>query len=171
MLARTLTPLALLAALGSASCDSGSLFDPSLTLGLFVDVTAEPNPAVATSAAGETFMVGDETVEFEWKTSFRIISAIDEDQVQATITSLALLVRQATGGIIIVPPPGQEERFRYDTRTDGNIIPPATSKASEFDVWYTLPNQGREAVMTVTVGYINDSGLTRSETVTLRVAP
>lgn len=171
MFPRSWSPIALLAALMLTSCDSGNLFDPSLTLGVIVDVTAEPDPTIATSAAGETFMVGDEIVEFDWKTSFRLVSTIDEDQVQTTITSLGLLVQQATGGIIIIPPPGQVESFRFDTRTNGNIIAPGSSKVSEFDLWYSLPNGGREAVLTVSVTYINDSGLTRAETAQLRVAP
>ncbi len=171
MVRKVWTVVALASTLGLASCDSNNLFDPTRTLSVFVELSADPDVVNAASAAGETFMVGDDTVEFDWKTSFRLVSSLSEDQPQATLTALALLVQQATGGIIISPPPGQAETFRFDTRTDGNIITPGTDKISEFDVWYTLPNEGREAVITVTASYINDAGLTRTDNVTVRVAP
>ena len=171
MVRKVWTVVALASTLALSGCGSNNLFDPTRMLSVFVELSVEPDVVNATSATGETFTIGEETVEFAWKTSFQVISSLSDEQPQATISALALLVQQATGGIIISPVPGQAESFRFDTRTDGNIITPGSSKVTEFDVWYTLPNQGREAVITVTVSYINDSGLTRTENITVRVAP
>jgi hypothetical protein len=86
------------------------------------------------------------------------------------IAILAVNVQQATGGIVVAPAAPDDERFRFTPRPQANRIESGGEAVVEFDLWYLLPNGGREALVTLSASFDTPAGLTTS-TVDVRVAP
>ncbi len=89
------------------------------------------------------------------------------------ITAINLTVQQATGGIVITPSGGDQVYFKFNSSAVTNHINANGSADVGFDVWYDLPNGGREAL--VTVGFTFSTGRRRqytySDTLQVKVAP
>lgn len=177
-------------ALGSAAilsaCQSPTDPDDSLKVDDFLVVTADP--AVATAEAstdGRTYRVArnelpDEILPFDWKTSFVIHvtlndQADDDDYLTfpVTLSTVAVKVNQASGGIITPPTGGEVEHSDYVvTQSSGNAFSGInTSHTMTFDVWYDLPSLRKEAVIALTLTFVDDDGVTFSKVFELKVAP
>ncbi len=168
--------LAPIAALSMTACGESSPTAPTTTTttattGATVTLLAAPDPAIAEPSAGVTYIENDQVLEFQWKTTFAIIVRLNEGQVATNVNSLSLVLQQASGGILIAPVTGETVRFRFDTRVPGNRLEPAGEVVVEFDLFYTLPNQGKEALITVILALVNDSSVTTTDNIQLRVAP
>ena len=169
--------LAPIAALSMIACGEDSPTAPTptttttVTTGETVTLLAAPDPAIAEPSAGVTYIENDQALEFQWKTTFAIIVRLNEGQVATNVNSLSIVLQQASGGILIAPVTGETVRFRFDTRVPGNRLEPAGEIVVEFDLFYTLPNQGKEALITVNLVLVNDSSVTTAENIQLRVAP
>ena len=88
------------------------------------------------------------------------------------ITSLSYVLQQAAGGIIIIPPSGQGEIYQGVVSTPTNGGPRVEGMGTNsipFDFFYTLPDGGRGAVITITPNFRDDNGNVSSQTLTLRV--
>jgi hypothetical protein len=159
------------AALGLSACDA-----PSEPSSLEVTLTANPDPAVASAASGVFYTIkGDDThpdqvVAYPWRTTFTV--NVQETGGRAVdITAVDANVKQASGGIVITPSGGAVEYYQFNSSATGNHINARGSAAIGFEVYYDLPNKGREALITVSLGFKDDDDLTYTRTLGVKVAP
>ena len=137
--------------------------------------TFSPDPAVAAeSTDGRTYTIlGDDThadqvIKYPWKTRFTVTME-ETGGVGRDITSMSIRVQQASAGVVITPTNSEVERYDYQSQTNGNRLEAKGKTSVTFDVWYDLPNDGREALITVTFSYIDDDDLSFSESAQVQV--
>jgi len=170
---KILLPVLASATLGA--CNSPTESDPSFD----VSFTVNPDPATASGPTGVTYKVTnpDDTVsyyEYDYRTSFSV--NIKENAGMALdITSVNLTLQQATGGIVVTPSGGDSVYYKFNSSAVTNHINKNGSADVGFDVWYDLPNQGREALITVSFTFEytdeDDDTYTYSDTCEVKVAP
>jgi hypothetical protein len=170
---RIVLPVVAAAALGA--CSSPTESDPDFD----VTFTASPDPAIASGPTGVQYKVtnADDTVsfyEYDYRTSFTV--TIQENAGMALeITSINLTVQQATGGIVIPPSGGDQVYYKFGSSAATSHINAKGAADVGFDVWYDLPNQGREALLTVSFTFDyedeDDNTYTYSDTFKVKVAP
>jgi hypothetical protein len=170
------------------ACQSPTTADStSFDVDDFVDATVSPDPAVAVPSTGKTYRVvrgnnqPDDILEYDWKTSFTVTitlnsNATSEDvdlSFPVAITAATARVEQATGGIVSPPSGGESDHYEsLITQTSSNKFSAAeTSVTMAFDVWYDLPSLRKEALITITIAFRDDDGVTFSKTVTVQVSP
>jgi hypothetical protein len=170
-------------AVALTACQSPT--DPNETIDV-IEATATPSPATANASSGRTYTVQrnnepDEVREFHWKSSFAISVTLTQDanddsvnlELPVKLTSATVKVQQASGGII-TPPTGSETEH-YDfviAQSSSNQFSTVPGNLNlSFDVWYDLPNSGREALVTVTLVFTDNNGRTFSEIVEVRINP
>jgi hypothetical protein len=169
------------------ACQSPTDSDDTPDVDDFLEWTATPNPISAgESPDGRTYRIvrgnnqPDDIVPYDWKTSFsltiRLNDLADDDdylEFPVDVTSATVAVQQASGGVIT--PPTGSETVHSDyvvTRTTSNRYPGVNSSNTlEFDVWYDLPSLRREAVITVTLSFKDNDGITFTKTIDINVAP
>ena len=170
---KILLPVLASATLGA--CNSPTESDPSFD----VSFTANPDPATASGPTGVTYKVTnpDDTVsyyEYDYRTNFTV-TIKEEAGLALTITSINVTVQQATGGIVIPPSGGDQVYFKFNSSAATNHINARGSADVGFDVWYDLPNQGREALVTVAFTFdyedADKNTYTYSDTFKVKVAP
>jgi hypothetical protein len=153
----------------------GACSSPTSSTELSVDVTANPDPATASESHGVTYQVTNadstySTYEYSYRASFT--ATIQETGGTALdITALDLKVQQATGGIVITPSGGDQIYFKFNSSAVTNHINAKGSAEVGFDVWYRLPNGGREALVTVGMSFKDKDDNTYSKTLQVKVAP
>jgi hypothetical protein len=180
--------LLVLATLAAVGCQNPT--DPSNVVRYdeVVDVNASPDPIIAdTSTGGRTYRIvrgnnqPDEILPYDWHTLFSATvlfndKATDKDvdlEFPVRITSTALTVKQASGGIVTPPTGTETEKFEFITlNATGNQLPATNSPVSlSFEVWYDLPSLRKEAVVTLTFSFVDNNGVTFQKAVDLKVAP
>jgi hypothetical protein len=159
------------AALALSACDA-----PSEPSSLEVTLTAVPDPAIATPASGVYYTIKgddthpDQTLPYPWRTTFTV--NVQETGGKAVdITAVDANVKQASGGIVITPSGGAVEYYRFNSSATGNHINARGSAGIGFEVFYDLPNKGREALVTVSLGFKDDDDLTYTRTLGVKIAP
>jgi len=171
--ARTL--LLLLPVVWLGGCSSPTESDPDFD----VTFTAVPDPASASGPTGVQYKVtnADDSVslyEYDWRTSFTV-NIKDDAGMALDITSINLVVQQAAGGIVVTPSGGDQVYFKFSSSAAANHINANGSAEVGFDVFYDLPNQGREALVTVSFTFDyeddEDNTYTFSDTHKVKVAP
>lgn len=80
-------------------------------------------------------------------------------------------MQQATGGIVITPSGGDQIYYKFNSSAVTNHINAKGSADVGFDVWYRLPNGGKEALVTVGMSFKDKDDNTYSDTVQVKVAP
>lgn len=170
--ARTIPLLLAVAWLGGCSSPTESSPDFDVTF------TAVPDPAVATGPTGVQYKVtnADDSVslyEYDWRTSFTV-NIHDNAGMALDISSINLVVQQAAGGIVVTPSGGDQVYFKFSSSAAANHINASSAADVGFDVFYDLPNQGREALVTVSFTFEyeeDDNTYTFSDTFKVKVAP
>jgi hypothetical protein len=164
------TVIVLLAVSGLSAC--GSTTDPTSEAATF---TISPNPGVATqSTDGKTYtIVGDDThpdkiIAYPWKTTFTVTME-ETVGVGRDIKSMAVKVQQASGGIVITPTGSDIEHYDYTSHASGSRLEAKGKASVTFDVWYDLPNKGREALVTVAFSFTDDNDSSFSESTSVQV--
>lgn len=163
--------LPLLAAAWLSACNAPTSSTPTLE----VTLSASPDPATASGPTGVTYKVtnADDSVtlyEYDYRTSFSV--TIQETGGMAlNITALNLTVQQATGGIVITPSGGDQVYYKFTSSAPTNHVNANGSASVGFDVWYDLPNGGKEALVTVGFSFEDDDDNTYSDTLQVKVAP
>jgi hypothetical protein len=147
----------------------------SSTPTLEVTITPNPDPAQASGSTGVQYKVtnADSTVsyyDYDYRTSFSI-TIQETGGLSLDITSINLTVQQATGGIVITPSGGDQVYFKFNSQAPTNHINAKGSAAVGFDVWYDLPNGGREALVTIGLSFKDDDDNTYSQTAQVKIAP
>jgi hypothetical protein len=84
-----------------------------------------------------------------------------------TIKSITADLQQSTAGIVITPIEGTDESYRFEVRAPGNRIDLNGTLDIPFTFYYTLPNGGREAIITVSFAATTDDGGTGTVTTTV----
>jgi len=154
-----------------SACDAPTSSTPTLE----VTLSSSPDPATASGPTGVQYRVtnADASVtfyEYDYRASFTV--AIQETGGMALdITALNLTVQQATGGIVITPSGGDQVYFKFNSSAATNHINARGSASVGFDVWYDLPNGGREALVTVGFNFKDADDNTYSDTLQVKVAP
>lgn len=185
----TWLPLALmLSTVMLGACQSPTESSDTLEVDDFVDSAVTPEPTTAEAATdGRTYRVvrgnnqPDDIYKYAFKTSFRVSvtinkNAADDDvdlQFPVEITSITAKVEQASGGIVTPPTGGDIEHYDsvMSNSTGTTFGGTNTSTSFNYDVWYSLPSGGKEALVSVTVSFKDDDGQTFSKTVKVKVAP
>jgi len=164
---------ALLAAAASVLCACDSPTSSSSTVD--VDYTPSPDPAVATVSHGVSYTVTNAddsttTVEYPWVTSFTV-EMKEQAGLALDITSVNLAVQQASGGIVITPSGGDTVHYKFTTSASGNHLAAKGSASMGFTVWYDNPNDQKEALVTVSLGFQDGDDYTYSDAFSVKVAP
>jgi hypothetical protein len=163
--------LLIAATAGLPACDA-----PSEPTSLEVTLTSVPDPAVPQAASGVTYTIkGDDThpdqvIAYPWRTTFTV-NIVETGGLAVDITAVNASVKQASGGIVITPSGGAVEYYQYNSSASGNHIGARGSAAVGFEVYYDLPNKGREALVTVSFSFVDDDGNTFTRTLGVKVAP
>lgn len=171
------------AALVMCACQSPT--DPDEAIDI-IEVTVSPSPASAVGPTGRTYTVSRtdgsvETREYDWKSTFTLDVVLTEDadkeevgmDFPLDITSATVAVQQASGGIITPPTGSETEKYEFAIvqSSSNRFVSAGTSIQMTFDVWYDLPNRGREARINVTLGFRDEGSLAFSEAVPVTVGP
>lgn len=155
-------PLAALA----AACSQDTATDTSTsatstTVTPTVTAAADPQPAAAVASTDPAFA---------WQATFRV-TLVESAGAAATVRTLSANLEQAAGGIVITPPAGLDESFRFVVRAEsGNRIAANGSLPIDFDFFYSLPNLGREALVTIVLTLVDDASSTSTVSAQARVA-
>ena len=165
---KTLLPL--LVAAWLPACSS-----PTDATTLAVTLTGTPDPTSAVASQGVTYTVTNpdntvSTFEYAWQTSLSV-NMQETGGTALSITAVNLTVQQASGGIVITPSGGDKEYFRFTSSASGNSLAAHGTASINFVAWYTLPNKGREALITVALSFADANSNTYSKSVQVKVAP
>jgi len=142
-------------------------------------LTASADPATATPSTGVQYKVtnADDTVsyyDYDYRVSFSV-NVRDNAGMALDIMAMNLTVQQATGGIVITPSGGDQVYYKFNSSAVTNHINAKGSADVGFDVWYDLPNQGKESLITVSLTFSytdeDDNDYTYSDTLQVKVAP
>jgi hypothetical protein len=169
-----------------SACQSPTSPDDTLDVDDFLEITVTPNPAIAAEATdGKTYRVvrgnnqPDDVLLFDWKTAFSLNLTLngqaDDDDVltfPVDLTTVTIVVKQASGGIVTPPAAGETEHYSYLTQASANRFGGVnTSVSVGFEVWYDLPSLRKEALIAVSLSFSDADGTTFTKTYDVRVAP
>jgi hypothetical protein len=188
MLRNTWGTLALIAAgaVMVSGCQRPTSASDTTSVDDFVDASAPGVVNANASADGRTYRVArnnesDLIVPYQFKTSFGVSLTLNGNASDkkynltfpVTLTQVTVKVNQASGGIVTPPTTGDPERSDYVvTQASGNKFAGAnTSVTMNVDVWYTMPSQQKEALITVTFNLVDTDGKAFAKTATINVTP
>jgi hypothetical protein len=159
----------LVAALPFASCNDDSPSTPTAT----TSPSPSPSPITATVSGVEASSDTAEAVRsndsaYTWMTSFNV-TLTESAGVAATVRSLAATLQQSAGGIVITPPAGLTEQYRFEVRAGSNQLTAAGTLPIDFTFYYTLPNGGRQALITLTFNLVDANGVQIQVTTQVKV--
>jgi hypothetical protein len=132
---------------------------------------ASPTPTPATSTVtvtvAPTTVVATPSTDsgYTWTGSF-VATVSNANTSPITIRAITADLQQASGGIVITPIVGTDESFRFNVRAPGNRIDSNGNMAIPFTFFYTLPNGGREAIVSLSFSVTTDLGASGSVTAT-----
>jgi hypothetical protein len=155
----TVTAL-LLAGLPGCGKDSPTSSSSSGSSTSTVNQTVAPDPATSQAYDQRGYV---------WTTSFNVTLSQSGGSGAVTIRSISADLQQAAGGIVVEPPANTDEAFRFQVKATGNTLPADGSVAIDFDFAYTLPNGGREALVTINFILVDAAGASSTKTVQVRV--
>ena len=119
-------------------------------------VTAVPNPAVVVVAASPDNA-------FRWSGSF-VVTITNTNATAINVKSITADLQQSSAGIVITPVVGTDEAFRFDVRAPGSAVAVNGTLDIPFTFYYTLPNGGREALVSLAFNVATDAGASGSVT-------
>ena len=164
MLRRTTMVAATLAALSLGACGgSNSTTSPTAS----PSPTTPPVVTIVANPAESTVTVSTDP-GYQWATSFSL-TLTESAGVAVNIRSVSANLQQASGGIVVTPPTGLAEAFRYEVKSPGNRLEANGTLTIGFTFLYTLPQPGQEALVTVTLNLYDDSGTAYPKTVQVKV--
>jgi hypothetical protein len=178
----------LLAALAAVNCQSPTNPSDRVSYDDAIDMSPVPDPIAAdTQTGGRTYRIvrgnnqPDDILAYDWHTIFSASiqlngNATDKDldiDFPVRITATTLVVKQATGGIITPPTGGDSEKFEFVTLSaSGNTMSGTNTPITlSFETWYDLPSLRKEAVIQVSVSFVDNDGTTFAKTTDFKVAP
>jgi len=147
--------------------------DDSTTPSSGASPSPSPSPVTVTvsgvTASGDTATASPSSDSgYTWSARFTVTLA-ETAGTAATVRSLAANLQQAAGGIVITPPTGQSEKFRFEVNAGTNALGANGSLPLDFQFFYTLPNGGRQALVTVTFNLNDANGAAIQVSATVKV--
>lgn len=168
-------PIGLLAAgVSLAACQESPLEPTDVTRRHDpVLISLAPEPLYAVASTGVTFPVGDGVQEYAYRVSFDLIlRAHPDNEIGVMLMSDSVVLQQLQSVAVEGPAAGVDrETFRSESRSGEDRIEPREETARSFDVWYTLPNGGREALIAVSLDFVDDNGTPFSQVRQVAVEP
>lgn len=158
---RRATAVLILAALSLGACGDSTAPTDSATPTPTPIVAIVPDPSPA--PAGPSSDPG-----YEWSTSFTL-TLRETAGVAVSIRAVNANLQQASGGGAVTPPAGLSEAFRFQVRAPANRLEASGSMAVGMSFFYTLPQPGQEALVTVTFTLVDDLGNLFPQAVQVRV--
>jgi hypothetical protein len=174
------------AALALAGCQRPTSSTETTKVDDFVDSSAPSSLAANASTDGRSYRVtrnneSDLIVAYQFKTSFAVTVSVNSNAsakkydltFPLTLSAASVKVNQASGGILTPPTGGDVERSEFViAQASGNKFAAVnTGLTMNFDVWYTMPSQQKEALITVSFNMVDDDGKAFTKTVTINVTP
>ena len=138
-----------------------------------VTISTAPDPTYAVASTGKTYEVNGQVREYAFLASFDLIlQGNPEYDIGFTFESDSISLQQ----LLSSPPDGpgggvDRERYEFESRADVDRIEPGGRTSRTFDVWYTLPAGGREALIAVTLNFKDDDGIAVNPVHQVRVQP
>lgn len=126
-----------------------------------VYISTAPDPTHAVPSTGKVFTENGERREYAFVASFDLILRGNPDNDLAVeVESDSVTVQQLSTGPEDGPGGGVErERYVRESRPAAMTrIEPGGETSRAFDVWYTLPNGGRQALIAVTLNFADTRG-------------
>jgi hypothetical protein len=181
--------LAGLAALSLSGCQKTDSTDTTLKVDDFVVSTTTPTtPNADGPGTGKTYRVvrgnnqPDDIVEYQYHVTFSTTTTINnhatDDSVKlafpVTLSAATVKVQQASGGIVNPPTGGDVEHYEYVTSASGNTIGGVNGAITiTYEIWYSLPSGRKEALVTESLSFTDDSSTpkTFTKTVNVQLAP
>jgi len=163
MLRRMTSVAAAAAALAVAACGGSSTTSPTST--------TSPSPSTAptiTITPTAAPITASPDPNYQWSTSFSV-TMVESAGVAVTIRSVSATLQQAAGGIIVTPPTGLAEVYRYEVKSPTNRLDANGTLTIAFTFLYTLPQPGQEALVTITLNCYDDAGNAYPQTVQVKV--
>ncbi len=157
----------ILSALAAFACNDKSTSGPTDTSS--PGTTTPATPPTATATPDPATAVGSSDRGYTWQATFAV-TLTETAGLVTTVKSLSANLQQAAGGIIITPPSGITETYRYQVRAGTNQIGANATLPVEFDFFYTLPNGGRQALITLTFNMTDSNGAGTTVTLQVKVA-
>ena len=132
---------------------------PTPTTTPVVTIVASPTEGASTASTDPGY---------QWATSFSL-TLTESAGVTLNIRSISANLQQAAGGIVVTPPTGLAEAFRYEVKSPSNRLDANGKITIGFTFLYTLPQPGQEALVTVTLNLYDDLGNAYPQTVKVKV--
>lgn len=130
--------------------------------------TSDPAAVVSQTVTPDPATARPDDSGYQWAAQFHMtLSQSGADAI--TIRSLSVDLQQAAAGVVVAPPANTDEAFRYEMKAGGNTLAASGTVAIDFDFAYTLPNGGREALVTINLVLVDAQGSSATKTVQVRV--
>ena len=168
-------PIGLLAAGASLAACQESPLEPTDALPRHdpVVISLAPEPLYAVPSTGVMFVANDEVREYAYRVSFDLIlRAHQNNEIGVMLTSDSVVLQQLESVAVEGPGGGVDrETWRFEARSGEDRIEAREETARAFDVWYTLPNGGREVLIAVSLDFVDDNGTPFSQVHQVAVEP
>jgi hypothetical protein len=133
--------------------------DPEFTVTPTQTVTAVPAPSVVTVGASSD-------ASYRYTGSFAV-TITNTSATAVTLKSITADLQQASAGVVITPIVGTDEAFRFNVQAPGSAVPVSGTLVIPFTFFYTLPNGGREALVSMSFNVATDAGATGAVSTTV----
>ena len=135
-------------------------------------ISTAPEPTYAVPSTGVTFMEDGVRREYAFLASFDLILRGNPDNDLDVVVVSDRIALQQLGD---APADGEgggvaQVRFRHESR-GADPIEPGGETSRAFDVWYTLPNGGRQVLIAVTLNFDDGRGVTFNQVHQVTVEP
>jgi hypothetical protein len=174
-----------MATVWAGACQSPTTSDDALDIDDILVVTAPGTATADVSPDAKTYRVvrgnnqPDDILAYDWKATFSVSlqfndAADDKDALTfpVDLTAVTVKVQQASGGIVTAPTGGDVEHYEFVTQASSNAFAAVGSNVGiTFDVWYDLPSLRKEALVTLTLSFVDDDGTIFTKTVDMKIAP
>jgi hypothetical protein len=144
---RALLSLAVVAAFGLAGCTESTDSTTTETKTATVTMTVTPDPTTATASDDHTDADADGKDDYAWQGTVSATFA-ETNGVAVTINSVTVSMQESSGGIALSG--GGTAKVKTTLNATTNSIDANGTAVVGIVVHYTLPNAGREALLTVT---------------------
>ncbi len=138
-----------------------------------VVLSTAPEPLYAVASTGVTFVVNDEVRDYAYRVSFDLIlRAHHDNEIGVMLTSDSIVLQQLETVAQEGPDGGVDrETYRFESSSGEERIEAGEETSRAYDVWYTLPNGGREVFIAVSLDFVDDNGTPFSQVQQIAVEP
>lgn len=149
-----------------APTDVTPRYDPVL-------ISLAPQPLYAVASSGVSFVANGEVREYAYRASFDLVlRAHADNEIGVMLTSDNVVLQQLESVPVEGPGGGVDrETYRFEAQSGEDRIEANEETSRAFDVWYTLPNGGREVLIAVSLDFVDDNGTPFSQIHQVPVQP